>query len=138
MFAGEGGAQGCAAPLQTDADNDAVGDECDNCPLTENASQLDIDEDGYGDTCDVCPDVADPNQSDEDIDGVGDACDNCMSTANADQLDLDDDGRGDVCDLAQLLRGGAHGCTTIQRGLPTLFLAFIPVFLIILRTRKAN
>ncbi len=37
-----------------DADNDGVGDVCDNCPNDPNANQADTDSDGIGDACDAC------------------------------------------------------------------------------------
>ncbi len=83
-------------PGQEDADEDGVGDVCDNC--------TDTDGDGYGDpgfpasTCDLdnCPALSNPDQADADGDGIGDVCDSCTDT--------DDDGYGDpgfpanICD----------------------------------------
>ncbi|MBI4951438.1 MAG: thrombospondin type 3 repeat-containing protein [Myxococcales bacterium] len=43
----------CAYPV--DADDDSVGDTCDNCPGLPNADQADRDHDGVGDLCDNCP-----------------------------------------------------------------------------------
>ena len=40
---------------QDDADNDGVGDVCDNCPTKCNSQQLDADTDGTGDACDTAP-----------------------------------------------------------------------------------
>jgi hypothetical protein len=40
---------------QEDADNDGIGDACDNCPSHCNAQQLDADGDGIGDVCDTNP-----------------------------------------------------------------------------------
>jgi len=100
-------------------DGDTVGDVCDNCPSSSNASQQDTDGDGAGDLCDVCP--ADPDddidgdgvcgdvdncplhfdssQADADGDGRGDICDNCVVIFNPGQSDLDTDFEGDRCDL---------------------------------------
>jgi hypothetical protein len=44
--------------VQPDADEDTIGDPCDNCPEDANADQLDSDGDGAGDACDCAP--ADP------------------------------------------------------------------------------
>lgn len=81
-------------PLQTDLDNDLVGDECDNnedidddghqnnqdnCPYISNANQADHDNDGKGDACD----------SDDDNDGVPDDRDNCRLVFNPQQEDSD-------------------------------------------------
>ena len=44
----------------------AVGDACDNCPLTANAPQADSDADGVGDVCDNCASLANPRQLDGD------------------------------------------------------------------------
>jgi uncharacterized repeat protein (TIGR01451 family) len=41
--------------LPLDADDDAVPDEVDNCPLVANPGQTDRDQDGYGDACDAKP-----------------------------------------------------------------------------------
>ena len=105
-----------------DADDDGVGDECDNCVFVENADQSDRDVDGIGDACDDCtdwdgdgigetgynnttcpdgdncPDVPNTDQADSDEDGVGDLCDNCPETPNPDQFDSNEDGIGDMCD----------------------------------------
>ena len=85
-----------------DADNDGVGDLCDNCPVTPNPAtmtgQVDTDLDGVGDACDNCATRYNPGLSDVDGDGVGDACDNCPNFYNPAQLDSDNDGFGDGCD----------------------------------------
>ena len=44
--------------IQSDADNDHVGDPCDNCPTTPNPGQTDTDGDLAGDSCDC--DLNDP------------------------------------------------------------------------------
>ncbi|WP_172435808.1 SdrD B-like domain-containing protein, partial [Sediminicola luteus] len=83
---------------EPDTDGDGIPDDCDNCPTTANPNQEDKDNDGVGDVCDNCPDNANPNQEDSDSDGIGDVCDNCPTTANPDQADADNDGVGDTCD----------------------------------------
>jgi hypothetical protein len=59
----------------TDADEDGVSDELDNCADVANPEQHDEDDDGHGNVCDGCPHIADPVQPDVDDDGVNDACD---------------------------------------------------------------
>ncbi|KAJ8354672.1 hypothetical protein SKAU_G00222390 [Synaphobranchus kaupii] len=93
--------------LQTDIDNDLVGDVCD--------TNLDIDGDGHQDSRDNCPDIPNSSQLDSDNDGVGDDCDddddndgvpdyvrpgpdNCRLIPNPNQKDSDGNGVGDVCE----------------------------------------
>ena len=72
----------------TDADEDGIEDDSDNCASVANADQLDTDSDGLGNACD----------DDDDGDGAEDDSDNCALVANADQLDTDSDGLGNSCD----------------------------------------
>jgi hypothetical protein len=95
--------------LQQDADNDGIGNVCDdcfdidgdglcadvdNCPAQWNQNQNDTDGDSIGDWCDNCPTQWNPNQNDSDGDSIGDWCDDCPTGSN----DADADGIGDVCD----------------------------------------
>ncbi|MBD3217570.1 MAG: hypothetical protein GF310_04785 [candidate division Zixibacteria bacterium] len=88
-------------PYQGNADNDSVGNLCDddddndgilddddNCPLHYNPGQENMDGDDYGDSCDV----------DIDGDGSSNDHDNCPLTPNPDQDNYDGDEYGDACD----------------------------------------
>ncbi len=75
----------------TDTDEDGVIDSEDNCPTTPNPLQEDADDNGIGDACE-------DEDVDTDGDGVIDSEDNCPVDANPLQEDADDDGIGDVCD----------------------------------------
>ncbi len=88
-----------------DADQDLVGDVCDNCPETPNPLQANSEvdyQDEWGDACDWCPwtygnaESLAPSDSDDDM--IADECDNCPETENWYQEDSDDDEWGDLCD----------------------------------------
>jgi hypothetical protein len=91
-----------------DQDGDARVNVGDNCPYAPNPLQTDLDEDLVGDVCDDDRDGdgssddsdALPEDATEwsDADGIADAIDNCRGIDNADQLDTDGDGFGDACD----------------------------------------
>lgn len=83
-----------AAP--SDADDDGVPDETDNCIDTPNPGQEDLDGDGVGDVCDNCNGEENPGQEDADGDGVGDPCDACEGYD--DLADADGDTVPDGCD----------------------------------------
>ena len=78
-----------------DDDADQVLNDEDNCPDDANRFQEDADEDGLGDVCDDC-DLGE--NVDSDGDGVFDPCDNCPEEANPDQEDTDQNGVGDACE----------------------------------------
>jgi hypothetical protein len=108
-------------PNAADADDDGVGDQCDNCLFIPNGvdqandpntgNQTDTDGDSDGDACDSdddgdlvddpndnCPRVKNAAQTNSDTDDHGDACDNCPMDANNSQTDTDGDGLGNACD----------------------------------------
>lgn len=94
-----------------DTDDDGHNDGDDNCPLLGNDDQGDADDDGVGDVCDNDSDNdgltdeeegvlgTDPLLADTDDDTVDDGDDNCPLAANTDQLNTDNsaDG-GNECD----------------------------------------
>ncbi len=87
-----------AAGLAVDADDDCIGDSCDNCVGAANGDQADGDGDGVGDACDLCPTFDDHQDADQD--GVPDGCDGCSQ--GDDHADADGDGVADACDPCPL------------------------------------
>lgn len=80
-------------PIQhIDIDGDAVRDRQDNCVDASNPLQSDIDNDGIGDSCDTRDD------RDTDLDAIVNFSDNCPEVQNFFQLDLDGNGIGDACE----------------------------------------
>jgi hypothetical protein len=87
-------------PLSVDSDEDGVNDPEDNCPVDANADQADADQDGVGEACDEDDQVA---VLDADNDGVPDQTDNCPNAFNPAQTNTDGssqsgDALGDACD----------------------------------------
>ena len=76
---------------QIDFDGDDVRNRVDNCVNSSNPLQSDIDNDGIGDSCDHRDD------RDTDGDHVLNFIDNCLTVSNFLQLDTDNDGIGDAC-----------------------------------------
>jgi hypothetical protein len=140
----------------TDQDSDGVLDNVDNCPTVANQGQADADDDGIGDACDDdngppadgdgdgipngsdnCPTMANPDQTDSDGDGLGNVCDptpqidsdndgvpnvqdNCPTVANPGQADADDDGVGDVCEGAPPADGDGDSVPDSQDNCPAV------------------
>lgn len=77
---------------QIDLDGDEVRNRQDNCVAVSNPLQSDIDNDGVGDSCDK----RDDRDTDEDL--VLNFIDNCLTVSNFLQLDNNDNGIGDACD----------------------------------------
>lgn len=91
-----------------DADNDGIGDACDNCPYNRNQGQSDVDLDGIGDRCDAVT-AACADGTDNDGDGLVDALDpGCQGSGDLSEhhgalvcdngIDDDFDGDADVLD----------------------------------------
>jgi len=80
-------------PLQQiDEDGDEVRNRDDNCLSISNPLQSDIDDDGVGDSCDQ----RDDRDSDGDV--VLNFIDNCPTVSNFLQLDINQNGIGDKCE----------------------------------------
>jgi gliding motility-associated-like protein len=102
----------------TDADDDTIKDDVDNCIDIANADQLDTDSDGDGDVCD----------DDDDNDGTPDSEDAFPLDENED-TDSDGDGKGDNEDLDDDTSGVEEDQNTILDTQKTLLVpaeAFTP------------
>lgn len=87
-----------------DRDNDGKSNGLDICPAIANAGQADADQDYVGDACEQ-----DSVQNfDVDGDGIGNGYDNCIFVANANQTDNDFDDIGDACDPNPTVPDGAN------------------------------
>ena len=122
--------------LPLDTDGDGVADDLDNCPDVENPLQEDADDDGIGDACD------EPEVDDADGDGVADDLDNCPDVENPLQEDADDDGVGDACedpvdDVVARITGGGPNCTVApDPGSPLAPGLLLGVAFLLLRRRR--
>jgi hypothetical protein len=72
---GDADGDGIGDYCETDADDDGILNELDNCWLVSNVSQTNSDTDSFGDECDNCTVTDNPQQYNEDDWGMGDACD---------------------------------------------------------------
>ncbi|MFN3198231.1 MAG: MopE-related protein [Bradymonadia bacterium] len=79
-------------PCGADFDQDAIGEQCDNCPQTFNPDQTDTDGDGIGDACDDDPQPEICDGIDNDLDGVVDEGAQGEVELCGDQIDNDCDG----------------------------------------------
>jgi len=88
----------------TDADGDAVIDDCDNCPSISNPGQQDVDDDGQGDACDCGDGIVAPG---EECDG-GPCCDAC-TFVDPGMVCRPSVG---VCDVTEICTGTSGACPT--------------------------
>ena len=101
----------CVCP---DADGDGVCDEADNCPFIFNPEQDDADEDGLGDVCDECTDTDGDGCGDPGYPANTCCSDNCPQAYNPGQEDADGDGIGDICDPCPNDPTNTCGCPDID------------------------
>ena len=93
-----GFADATTASSFADGDGDGVPNFVDSCPAAINPLQTDCDQDGLGDACD-------PDTLDVDGDGLHGSCDNCPTVINFDQVDTNGDGVGDACSPQVVISG---------------------------------
>jgi hypothetical protein len=85
-------------PCPDDWDCDGTTDDVDNCPCTYNADQEDADQDAVGDACDECTDTDGDGHGNPGYPLNTCPADNCPHHYNPPQTDSDGDGIGDTCD----------------------------------------
>lgn len=90
----------CFPIILPDSDGDGVLDGDDNCPTVHNPGQEDADDDTIGDVCDECTDTDGDGYGNPGYPANTCPDDNCPDIYNPDQtLDTDGDGVGDICDI---------------------------------------
>ncbi len=114
-------------------------DKADNCPLAVNPEQTDANEDGVGDICENDDDA----DGVETVDSEGNPVDNCPFDVNTDQSDADEDGIGDACDTDFQEIAANSGCnlfsgtkSPVRNALP-MILFMLPVVIFRAMRRKA-
>jgi hypothetical protein len=97
----------CPFDYWNDIDNDGICGNEDNCPNIANILQEDADDDLIGDACDECTDTDGDTYGDPDYPANTCDVDNCPMIENQDQVDTDGDGVGDACTFGAIVASGS-------------------------------